>query len=186
MSNDSLTDIHWNANAKTDSTSIIRIGFWSVGVMMVVFLLWSLLFPLSSAVITPGTFVSKGKNKVIQHSAGGRVRVIFVREGAVLAEGDPVLELDTTQTQAELTRLEARYASLTALKSRLDAERSGGLRKMAAPKLKSKLKLDGFQLRGGYEPKAIGNFGGHLLRGMAADLEAKTGCPHRSGKLSKM
>ena len=98
---------------------------------MVVFLLWSILFPLSSsAVVTPGTFVSQGNNKLIQHMAGGQVRKIFVEEGATVFDGQAILELDNTQSQADLTRLQARHASLTALKSRLDAERSGGLRGM--------------------------------------------------------
>ena len=123
-------EIRWRASAKTDSNSIIRSGFWAVGVIFVVFLIWACFFPLSSAVITPGTFVSDGKNKVVQHQRGGRVREIFVREGTRLITGQPILALDETQSQAELTKLEARHASLTALKARLDAERSGGDRAM--------------------------------------------------------
>jgi HlyD family type I secretion membrane fusion protein len=126
-------DIHWRANAKTDSGSIIRLGFWSVGAVMIMFLLWACFFPLASAVITPGTFVSDGKNKLVQHQRGGRVKEIFVREGEQMVSGQPILALDETQAQADLTQLAARHASLTALKSRLDAERSGGLRKMIPP-----------------------------------------------------
>lgn len=121
-------EIQWQATANTDSHSIIRFGFWSVGVGMLVFLLWAAFFPLASAVITPGTFVSDGKNKLVQHSSGGRVREIFVTEGTAVMRGDAILRLDDAQGRAELTRLEARHASLNALKARLDAERSGGLR----------------------------------------------------------
>ncbi|MEM1318200.1 MAG: biotin/lipoyl-binding protein, partial [Pseudomonadota bacterium] len=126
-SNDS-SDIHWHGDARTDSNPVIRFGFWSVCALMVVFLLWATLFPLASAVITPGTFVSQGNNKLVQHQTGGRVLQIFVREGDFVTEGQPVLALDTTSAQADLTKLEARFATLTALKLRLDAERSGGLR----------------------------------------------------------
>ena len=98
--------------------------------MLVLFLIWACFFSLSSAVITPGTFVSDGKNKLVQHQRGGRVREIFVQEGALLKAGQPILALDETQSQAELTQLEARHASLMALKARLDAERSGGERAM--------------------------------------------------------
>ena len=132
MSKPVNNDIHWRASAKTDSSSIIRFGFWSVGALLLMFLLWAIFFPLASAVITPGTFISDGKNKLIQHQRGGRIKEIFVREGERVVEGQPILALDETQVRGDLTQLEARHASLTALKSRLDAERSGGLRKMLA------------------------------------------------------
>ncbi len=45
-----------------------------------------------------------------------------------MSAGEVILVLDTDQSQAELTKLQARYASLTALKARLDAERSDGKR----------------------------------------------------------
>ena len=80
MSKPVSNDIHWRANAKTDSSSIIRLGFWSVGALLLIFLLWAFFFPLASAVITPGTFISDGKNKLVQHQRGGRVKEIFVRE----------------------------------------------------------------------------------------------------------
>ena len=137
-------EIHWRANAKTDSSSIIRLGFWSVGAVLLLFMVWACFFPLASAVITPGTFISDGRNKLVQHQRGGRVKEIFVREGEVMFAGQPILELDKAQVQASLTQLQARHASLTALKSRLDAERSGGLRKMIAPETKP----EAFGLRG--------------------------------------
>lgn len=124
------SEIHWQALAKTDSSSVIRVGFWTVCGMMAIFMGWATLFPLSSAVITPGTFVSDGKNKQIQHQKGGRIREIFVEEGQRVVVGQPIVELDRVQVQAELTQLAARHASLSALKSRLEAERSGGLRSM--------------------------------------------------------
>ncbi len=138
-------DIHWRANAKTDSSSIIRSGYWAVGAVVCLFMLWAGFFPLASAVITPGTFVSEGKNKLVQHQRGGRVREIFVKEGAQLEAGQPILALDETQSQADLTQLEARHASLTALKARLDAERSGGLRTMVTSAIPQK----SLTLRGG-------------------------------------
>ncbi|MEP0940740.1 MAG: HlyD family type I secretion periplasmic adaptor subunit [Rhizobiaceae bacterium] len=144
MSKPTNNDILWRANAKTDSSSIIRLGFWSVGAVLILFLLWACLFPLASAVITPGTFVSDGKNKLVQHQRGGRIKEIFAREGDQMLVGQPILALDETQAQGDLTQLEARHSSLLALKSRLDAERSGGLRKMIAPVKANK----SFTLRG--------------------------------------
>lgn len=126
MSRAKNSEIHWARNSKTDSRPIIKIGIWSIGVVMVLFLIWGSFFQLSSAVITPGTLVSQGRNKLIQHSVGGRVLRIYVTEGERLKAGQIVLELDPTQAQAELSKINSRHASLTALKSRLDAERQGG------------------------------------------------------------
>lgn len=124
--------IRWQSTTTTDSSPIIRFGFWSVCLLMALFFGWAMTFPLASAVVTPGTFVSEGRNKLIQHPSGGRVRTIHVREGESVEEGDAVVTLDTTKSQGELTRLEARQRSLLALRARLDAERSEGLRGMPA------------------------------------------------------
>ncbi|MEL6503510.1 MAG: HlyD family type I secretion periplasmic adaptor subunit [Pseudomonadota bacterium] len=129
--------IRWQSATTTDSSAIIRFGFWSVCILMMGFLIWAMTFPLASAVVTPGTFVSEGRNKLIQHPSGGTVRTIHVQEGQSVAVGDAVVTLDTTKSQGELTRLEARHASLVALRARLDAERSEGLRGMPAPVAKN-------------------------------------------------
>ena len=139
-----IQEIRWKTKTETDSGSIIRIGGWSVGLLMVLFVIWGSTFPLSSAVITPGTVVSEGRNKLIQHSSGGQVLEIKVREGDFLEKGQIVLTLDPTQARADLSRLDARHASLSALKARLDAERSGGERLMPGPKPSFKE----FKLRG--------------------------------------
>jgi HlyD family type I secretion membrane fusion protein len=155
-------NIHWRANAKTDSNPVIQVGFWSVGVVLIGFLLWATLFPLSSAVITPGTFLSDGKNKLIQHQRGGRVREIYVHEGDLVVAEQPILSLDPTQVQADLTQLQARHSSLLALKSRLVAERAGGLENMEVAAVTGQLG----RLRGG---AGIGfhDAGNLMLRGSA-------------------
>ncbi|MEL7229283.1 MAG: hypothetical protein AAGK38_05175, partial [Pseudomonadota bacterium] len=66
--------IRWQSATTTDSSAIIRFGFWSVCILMMGFLIWAMTFPLASAVVTPGTFVSEGRNKLIQHPSGGTVR----------------------------------------------------------------------------------------------------------------
>ncbi|MEE9375136.1 MAG: HlyD family type I secretion periplasmic adaptor subunit [Rhizobiaceae bacterium] len=158
---DNESAIHWRAYAKTESHSIIRMGVWSVGILMVIFLLWAIFFPLSSAVVTPGTFVSQGKNKTIQHTSGGRIQQIFVEEGETVIKGQPVLALDQSEGRADLTKLQARHASLSALKDRLDAERSGGLRGIGA----RRLKLNNALLRGGESRTARVKPAGFTLRG---------------------
>ena len=144
MSKDTSAEIKWTVSGSTDSQPIIKIGVWSIGLVLVLFLIWGAVFQLSSAVITPGTLVSDGKNKLIQHPVGGRVRNLFVREGDYLEKGQIVLELDPTQAQADLSKLNARHASLAALKNRLDVERKD----MGLPPLNFSAKTPSLALRG--------------------------------------
>ena len=126
MTRESQGDIDWATSAKTDSTPIIRLGMWSIGVMFITFLAWGSLFDLSSAVITSGTLVSEGRNKLIQHPVGGRIMSIKVAEGDHVELGEVLMELDPSRAEADLSKIDARRASLAALKTRLDAERKGG------------------------------------------------------------
>ncbi|MEM1039945.1 MAG: HlyD family type I secretion periplasmic adaptor subunit [Pseudomonadota bacterium] len=169
MSSSSINAIHWQRDAKTDSSPIIKFGFWSIGAVFVVFLFWATVFPLSSAVVTLGSLTSDGRNKMVQHPTGGRVAAIMVREGALVDKGAPLITLDGGSARADLTQLEARFASLSALKDRLDAERSGGRRAMDPAAL---LPLDGsnetalldeLPLRGTEANKAIAT--GQLMTG---------------------
>ena len=144
MKNVAAPEINWQVNAKTDSWPIIRVGVWATGVVFLVFLVWATVFPLASAVITPGTLTSEGKNKLVQHPRGGRVLTLNVKEGDFVEAGQVILKLDPTQAKANLSKIDARYASLAALKARLDAERKGGVGGLhfGTPALKN------FKLRG--------------------------------------
>lgn len=93
-----------------------------VKALLAVFLLWAFLLPLGTAVVAPGTLVSQGHNKVLQHRTGGVIRKIHVREGERVNPGTLVAELDPMINQAEMTRLRARRDVLNALKARLEAE----------------------------------------------------------------
>ena len=112
-------------DARTDLRPVIRVGLASTGLCLVGFLVWASLFPLSSAIVTLGTFVADGRNKAVQHERGGRVVAVHTRDGATVKAGDAVVTLDADEARAELTRLSARHAALKALRQRLDAQRSG-------------------------------------------------------------
>jgi HlyD family type I secretion membrane fusion protein len=88
-----------------------------------VFGLWAAFVPMEAAVVAPGTVISSGQNKALQHRSGGIVRAIHVQEGETVAAGAVILELDPAVDRAELTRLRARHTVLSALKSRLEAEK---------------------------------------------------------------
>ena len=111
---------------KTDQSAVVRKGLIFVFGFLGLFLVWASLFPISSAVIASGQLVSSGQNKLVQHTSGGIVQSIEAKDGQGLKKGDIIAVLDDADAQGRLTRLEARYQRLDALKARLQAEKSDG------------------------------------------------------------
>ncbi len=128
---------------KTDESVIVRKGLIFVFGFLGLFLVWASLFPISSAVIASGQLVSSGQNKLVQHTSGGIVQSIEARDGQSLKEGDIIAVLDDAEAQGRLTRLEARYQRLNALRARLQAEKSD-----SAGKSDTGFTLAGSSLRG--------------------------------------
>jgi len=92
---------------------------------------WSVLVPLSSAVIVPGTVVVESNLKKIQHPTGGVVANIPVRDGMHVSAGDLLLRLDDTQLRANARVLTQQLDQLRVRLARLIAERDG----MDAPQM---------------------------------------------------
>ena len=61
--------------------------------------LWSLLAPLQSAALAPGTVVVKGSRKNVEHLEGGIVAEIIVKDGDQVQAGDLLIRLDGTQAR---------------------------------------------------------------------------------------
>lgn len=117
-------------NPETDwydsiSRSSRRASLWGALLLvafMVVFGFWAGVALISGAIVTAGSFVATGENKIIQHPDGGVIRDIKVREGDRVEAGQILIELDDTAPKAELRRLVLREARLEAMRIRLQAE----------------------------------------------------------------
>lgn len=83
---------------------------------------WGTTAQIAGAIISTGSFVATGENKIVQHLEGGVIREILVREGDAVETGQPLIRLDETKAQAELKRLVFREATLVAMEARLKAE----------------------------------------------------------------
>ena len=99
------------------------IGYGVVGALAVVVLLWGVIAPIESAALAPGVVQVEGKRKAVQHLEGGIVTEILAANGDWVAENQPLLQMDTTQTRAELQMIEGRRYNLLAMADRLVAER---------------------------------------------------------------
>ena len=110
---------------RTDAGPVIRFGLVALGGALLVFVLWATLVPIASSVVTTGTLVTDGRNKLVQHPGGGRVLAIHVRPGDRVERGQPLLALDERRARAELSRLEARARMLRAARRRLKRQLEG-------------------------------------------------------------
>ncbi len=86
---------------------------------------WAATATLSGAVIAPGSIVVERNVKKVQHSHGGIIAEIGVKNGDRVEAGQIVLRLDATQVKAELGVLRSQLVEHTARRARLIAERDG-------------------------------------------------------------
>jgi protease secretion system membrane fusion protein len=89
------------------------------------FLAWAALAPLDEGVPTQGIVSLDTKRKAVQHPSGGIVKEVLVREGQWVKEGDVLMRLDDANVRAAYLASRFNYATLSAMQSRLLAERQG-------------------------------------------------------------
>ncbi len=83
---------------------------------------WAATAPLAAAIITQGSFVATGQNKIVQHLEGGIIKEILVSEGDEIKEGQPLVVLDGTAARTNDRQFFLRLARLEAINARLIAE----------------------------------------------------------------
>lgn len=108
------------------SFSIVRhIVFASVVMVFLVGGLgaWAATANLAGAVIAPGTFVVERNVKKVQHSYGGIVSEIGVKNGDRVQAGQVLMRFDATQIKAEIGIIRSQLTELVARSARLTAER---------------------------------------------------------------
>lgn len=86
---------------------------------------WAGATPLERAVIGSGSLVAEGKRKTITLLEPGILREVLVREGERVAEGQPLIRLDTTQAEALAQQAQALYWGQVVRIARLAAEGAG-------------------------------------------------------------
>lgn len=105
-----------------------RIGTWVLGLGVASLLAWGALAPLDEGVPAPASVMLDTKRKTVQHLSGGIVKVVHVREGDHVVQGQPLVTLDAAAASANHQAVRQRYLALRATEGRLLAERSGAQR----------------------------------------------------------
>ena len=85
--------------------------------------IWASTAPIDGAALAPGVVTVSTYSSVVQHLEGGIINDIFVENGESVEQGEPILELDRTQSLAALEIANSEFIALRALEIRLIAER---------------------------------------------------------------
>lgn len=99
-----------------------RAAVWVLILLFAAVIVWAATAKLDEVAIAGGEVVPQGKVKVIQHYEGGMIAELYVQEGAAVAAGQPLLQLDVSASGANREDLLVRLDSLLIARARLKAE----------------------------------------------------------------
>ncbi len=97
---------------------------WLIMGLLGTFLVWACFAQLDEVAVATGAVVPQGRVKTIQHLEGGIIDKLFVREGDIVAEGAPLLQLDLGAAAGNADELRVRLDGYRVTKLRLEAEAS--------------------------------------------------------------
>jgi hemolysin D len=98
-----------------------RIILLGISAFAVAALIWACLGTVDIVAIAQGRVIAAGRSKVIQPLSAGVVRAVHVRDGQAVKAGDPLVELDPTEADAEFRQTEAALADALLNQARLAA-----------------------------------------------------------------
>lgn len=99
-----------------------RLVMWSILLLVVVALAWSILGHINEVAVAAGKVIPTGQIKTVQVKNKGIVKEINVEEGQLVQEGDVLVILDPTTTTADYDTLKKRAAYYKLDIQRLTAE----------------------------------------------------------------
>lgn len=107
-----------------DAKRIARTGQLIIVLVFGGVAIWLATAPLHGAVVVPGSVMVDANRKTIQHSEGGIVKTILVRDGDRVSLGQPLVVLQDSQVSAAYSVLRNALDAEQARQSRLRAEAS--------------------------------------------------------------
>lgn len=91
----------------TTPPSPVNVGFiWCICLFFAAALTWSWFGKIDIHAVAQGRIQPSGRSKVVQPLEPGKVRAVFVENGATVKEGDVLVELDPTETAADKDALQ--------------------------------------------------------------------------------
>ena len=86
---------------------------------------WAFASKLDGAVVAPASFVVEGDRKTVEHLDGGIIESILVTDGQFVTVGQPLIQLDSTEIDVELSVQGSQLGELSVRRARLLAQMSG-------------------------------------------------------------
>ena len=83
---------------------------------------WAFASKLDGAVVAPASFVVEGDRKTVEHLDGGIIRSILVSDGEFVEKGQPLVQLDSTDIDVDLSVLGSQLGELSVRRARLLAQ----------------------------------------------------------------
>ncbi|WP_050603842.1 HlyD family type I secretion periplasmic adaptor subunit [Ruegeria sp. 6PALISEP08] len=129
-SSNSLPDLH-DAQVvdMTETTPGIRMyvlfGLFTLLAFVSGSIYWAFASRLDGAVVAPASFVVEGDRKTVEHLDGGIVRSILVADGEAVEQGQPLIRLDSTEIDVDLSVLGSQIGELSVRRARLNAQMQG-------------------------------------------------------------
>lgn len=98
---------------------IARVGVALIGAIMASFLIWAANTEVEEIASAMGQVIPSSHVQTIQHLEGGIVKSILVRDGQLVEQDQPLLQLDDTSAGADLGQIRAREQALAMQAERL-------------------------------------------------------------------
>lgn len=102
----------------------VLLGIFALALLIGGFGIWSWSARIAGAVVASGQVEVEQRRQVVQHPDGGVVAEILIHDGESVAAGQPLIRLDGTLLDTELTIVEGQYFEILARRGRLEAERA--------------------------------------------------------------
>ncbi len=128
-------------NSSFSLEHLSRRGTIGMVVLGAVIVLWTLLAPLSGAIMAQGIVKVDKEHKLVQHLEGGIVKDILVTDGQYVQQGQALLTIADTKVDASVGSLRNELDSEWVRKARLQAERDDEIRMEIPKELKARIKL---------------------------------------------
>jgi len=97
---------------ETPPSPVGRILAWSLMILFTIAIIWACFGKVDIVCIAEGKTIPSGYVKQIQPLEKGVVKAILVKEGQLVQQGQPLIELDRTLTAADQTKLSKDLAYL--------------------------------------------------------------------------
>ena len=102
-----------------------RLVMWTLVFLLVAGLLWSCIGKINEVAVAPGKVIPAGQVKTVQVKNKGVIKEIYVKEGQHVEEGEKLVLMDPTTTDADYNSLKKQSAYYKLDIDRLEAELEG-------------------------------------------------------------